>query len=289
METGFDLSKQKIAIIGLGLMGGSLALALRGTCQKILAVDQNPETIRFATQHQIVDKISDSPQEILPQADVIILATPVLTILKLIESLPEWKPEGAVVIDLGSTKQLICQALAQLPNQFSAVGGHPMCGKTEFTLKNAEADLFRGSPFVLVNLPNSTPFSIRLAEAIAVNIGAQPLWLDAETHDQLTAITSHFPFLLANLMAGITPQEAAPLTATGWLSTTRLASSSLQMMADILKTNRLQVLSVLAQFSKQLDLVRVLLENQNFDNLTELLTTGKEQHQDIITKEHLSS
>lgn len=285
MESGFDLSKQKIAIIGLGLMGGSLALALRGACKKLLAVDQNPETIRLAMEHEIVDFISDSPEAVLPQADVIILATPVFTILKLIERLPEWKPEGAVVIDLGSTKQAVCQALAGLPKQFSAVGGHPMCGKTEFTLKNAEVDLFRGSPFVLVNLPNSTPQSIHLAESITAAVGALPLWLDAETHDQWTAVTSHFPFLLANLMAAITPQEAAPLAATGWQSTTRLAGSSLQMMADILKSNRLQVLAVLDQYSKQLNQVRDLLENQDFDNLNELLSAGRVQHQHIITKE----
>lgn len=289
MQAGFDLSKQTIAIIGLGLMGGSLALALRGACAALLAVDQNPETIRLARKNQIVDQISNSPQDILPQADVIILATPVLTILNIIESLPEWKPEGALVIDLGSTKQAVCQALAALPSQFSAVGGHPMCGKTAFTLKNAEAKLFSGSLFALVQLDNSSESSVRLAEEITRTIGARPLWLDAETHDQWTAVTSHFPFLLATLMAAITPLEAAPLAATGWQSTTRLADSSLKMMADVLKTNRAQVLAVLDQFSSQLELVRELLEKQDFERLTQVLTSGKIQYQDILAKEnHLS-
>ncbi len=285
MSHGFDLSKQNIALLGLGLMGGSLAMALKGACQKLLAVDSNPQTIRLATQTQVVDQISADPHDILPQADVIILSAPVVTIVEMIGRLPAWKPEGAIVIDLGSTKQAVCQALAALPKPFTAVGGHPMCGKTAFTLKHAEADLFLGSPFVLVRLANSGAPAIHLAEAIIETIGARPLWMDAETHDQWAAVTSHFPFLLANLMAGITPLAAAPLASTGWQSTTRLAGSSPEMMMDIFKTNRTQILAVLAQFSSQLELVRGLLQAQDFEPLNQLLAAGRQQHDLINTKE----
>jgi len=284
MEAGFDLREQNIAIVGLGLMGGSLALALHGACNKLLAVDHDPGTIELALANKIVDEISRSPEEILPLADIIILATPVQSILQVITRLPEWKPGGALVIDLGSTKSQICRALAQLPEPFTAVGGHPMCGKAEFTLANADAGLFCGKPFALVKLCNSSQPSIQMAQAIVQAIGGEPLWLDAETHDQWVAVTSHFPYLLANLMARITPLAATPLVSTGWQSTTRLAGSSMQMMQDILKTNDRNVLPVLDQFLGELETVRRLLAQQDFQQLEQVLTAGRNQHQQVSTR-----
>ena len=284
MTAAAVLSGKKIAILGLGLMGGSLALALRDAGHHISALEINPETIRYAREAQIAAKISANPADILPEADLIILAAPVGVILRMIEQLPLWKTDEAVVIDLGSTKKEICGALAKLPPRFSAVGGHPMCGKAESGLVHAEAGLFKGSRFAFVDLPNASTESKKMAEALAEVTGSIPLWLDADTHDSWVAVTSHVPYLLANIMAGITPVAAAPLASSGWRSTTRLAGSSLTMMNDILNTNRKQVEAIVEQVGDQLTILKALLAAQNEDGLAAFLAEGAAQYQAVRTR-----
>ncbi len=273
--------QQTVAIVGLGLMGGSLAMALKGHMRRILGVDQNPQTVQLALQREIVDQADTDPGRILPMADVIILATPVGVILDLISLLPSLKPEGALVIDLGSTKVQICQALQDLPAPFTAVGGHPMCGKETSALENADANLFDQTPFVLVELENSDHNSMQLAETLVKQIGAIPFPLDAKTHDHWVAYTSHFPYLVSNLIARITPQDTKPVVASGWRSSTRLAGSSIPMMNDILVTNREMVLQVLDQFIMQLQEVRSIIK-KNPESLSDYLNVGQESYLDMM-------
>jgi prephenate dehydrogenase len=275
------LRQQKIAILGLGLIGGSLALALRGKCAQLLGVDLDPQTVSQALAQGVVDQASVNPQAILPQADGIILAVPVMTILQIIPLLPEWIPDGALVMDLGSTKAQVCKSLEELPEQFSVIGGHPMCGKEVSTLENAEASLFQHNPFVLVQCTNTSPASQAMAEQVVQAIGANPVWLDATTHDQWVAFISHFPYLIANALAFSTLQDAAPLASSGWRSTTRLAGSSLQMMHDILSTNTEHVLTAIDQFSEHLAKIRLLLASQNLNELETLLNTGRSKYLNI--------
>ncbi len=179
-----SLARKRIAILGLGLMGGSLALALRGKCAALLGIDPDPRVIQFALERRIVDRGAAHPAELLSQADLIVLAAPVRAILNILRSLPDLHPNPAMVLDLGSTKVEIAAALAGLPERFEAVAGHPFCGKETSSIEHAEARLYQSAPFVLVELPNSTPRACELALELVEAIGAQPLWLDAETHDR---------------------------------------------------------------------------------------------------------
>ena len=137
MDGGGFFRSRRVAIFGLGLMGGSLALALRGQVAGLLAVDPDPDTRALALEKGIVDQISADPVEIVGQADVIILAAPVEAILEQLRCLGDWvnlarpgsQPEEILVIDLGSTKQTIVDAMQALPPGFDPLGGHPMCGK----------------------------------------------------------------------------------------------------------------------------------------------------------------
>ncbi len=282
MEPGFGLKQLRVAVVGLGLMGGSLVMALKGCCKEVLGVDRDPETVRIALEKGLVNRADTRPEVILPEADLIILAVPVLTILSLIPRLPEWVPQGAVVMDLGSTKSRVCQALSALPESFSAVGGHPMCGKELSSLNHAESALFNDAPFVLVSLENTDEPTRTLAEELVHCLGANVMWLDAETHDQWVAFTSHFPYLLANILATLTPLEAAPLAATGWKSTTRLARSSVPMMVDIFRSNQTNILNVLDLFTDQLAQVKEMLVNNPAD-LPYYLETGKLQAQQVLS------
>ena len=230
------LNSSRVAIVGLGLMGGSLALALRDRCQTLLGIDPNPETLSLARRRNIVDQLAPGPTLLLPQADVIILAAPVGAIIEIIGDLPSLHHGSPVVIDLGSSKSEICQAFNTLPARFDPLGGHPMCGKETSSLVNAEETLFQGAVFAFTPLSRTSPRARAIAEELSRTIGSRPLWIDPKTHDQWTAATSHLPYLLASALSLATPSEATPLVGPGFRSTSRLAATTPSMMEDVLTT-----------------------------------------------------
>jgi len=277
------LTDSRIAIVGLGLMGGSLALALREHCAQIIAVDPNPDTVVYARKHKIVDQIAERPDRILPQADIVLLAAPVSGILELIQSLPKLHPGEAIVIDIGSTKVDIIEEMQKLPPRFDPLGGHPMCGKEKLSIENAEAGLFHNATFAFTPCKNTSKSTQQFAEQLALSIGANPLWIDAETHDRWTAATSHFPYLAAAALTLSTPIDAAPLAGSGFRSTTRLAATPATVMLDILATNQINIIEALDQFQEQIDQIRCLLQDNDLENLQNLLEKSIYQREKIIT------
>jgi prephenate dehydrogenase len=273
------LSDCNVAILGLGLMGGSLALKLRGHCRSLSGCDPDPATLALARQWNLADRVSDRPGDILPQADLVILAAPVRVILSILDELASLHPGSAAVLDLGSTKTSILQRMQVLPERFDPLGGHPMCGKERSGLANADAELFRAAPFALTSLARTSPHLRALAEQLVGLVGANPLWLDAETHDRWVAATSHVPYLVANVLAAATPLEARPLVGPGLRSTTRLAPSSWTMMRDILETNRPNVLAGLQGFRKQIEQLECLLAAGDMLGLEELTASGAQNYE----------
>jgi len=268
------LAECVVAILGLGLMGGSLALALHGKCQALLGVDPDPQAVALALDRQVVDSASVSPQDLLPQASLVVLAAPVGAIVTLLQALPDLHPGSAVVLDLGSTKREIMRVMQTLPKRFDPIGGHPMSGKEKASLVNADAGLFQHAPFALAPLERSSPHARLIAEQLVLAVGARPLWVDAETHDRWVAATSHLPYLLANSLAAATPLEARPLVGPGLRSTTRLAPASLTMMVDILATNRDNILVGLQSFRHALDAVEHSLLTGDLESLQAQLAQG---------------
>ncbi len=276
------LENQRVAILGLGLMGGSLALALRGKVAALLGVDPDPTARSLALQRGIVDQVAADPAELLPDSTLVVLAAPVQVILSLVSELPRLHPGQAVVIDLGSTKQAIAAALQTLPERLSPIGGHPMCGKERGSSVNAEAVIYQNAPFVLVDLLNSTQPARELAEQLVVAVGGRPIWLDPATHDRWVAATSHLPYLIANALAGNTPIESAPLVGPGFRSTARLAPSPSKMMLDILVTNRSNLLANLRGFRERLEKLENALQSNDIALLEELLGEGAARYEDLI-------
>ena len=277
------LAESRVAILGLGLMGGSLALALRGHCAELLGVDPDPETLALAEQMGLVDRLAVDPAELLPQADLVVLAAPVRAIIRLLGALPDQHPGRAVVLDLGSTKVEITRAMAHLPDRFEPVGGHPMCGKERSSLLQAEARLYQGAPFAFSATPGTTPRARGLAEALARAVGANPLWLEPETHDRWVAATSHLPYLVACALAAATPAEVAPMVGPGFRSTTRLAASPASVMLDILTTNRANLLEALQRFRTSLDQIEACLTGpEGGAELAQALNRGAERQNQLV-------
>jgi prephenate dehydrogenase len=278
------LSEITVAVLGLGLMGGSLGLALKGHCQTVLGYDPDPDARALARQLGAVERAASDPGDILPEADLVILAAPVRAILAWIDRLPDLHPGNPVVLDLGSTKLSICQALQALPARFEPVGGHPMCGKETSGIAYAEKTLYHSASFFLIHLPNSTPRACSLAEQLAGALGARPVWLDAAEHDRWTASTSHVPYLVACALAAATPLEASQLVGPGFRSTSRLAGSSTSMMLDILKTNRAPVLAALRQVRMRIDHLETLLADADEADLADWMEHARGRHRQLSAK-----
>ncbi len=275
-----------VTIVGLGLMGGSLALALRGKCAVVIGVARRPELVELAVQSNMVDAAYLDLRLAVAQADIVVLATPVLQIIASIPEVAACMRSGALLMDLGSAKAQVVEAMNTIPVEIAAVGGHPMCGKELGGLESADPSLFEGATFVLTPTKRTTGAAMALAHEMVAATGANPLVLDAEQHDCAAAVISHLPYLLAiSLMHAEKEADrhdplVGMLAASGFRDTTRIAASQVEMMLDTLLTNRQAVEAALALFEKKLAEVRSLLDSP--DALCGFLTEAQRQRREIF-------
>jgi prephenate dehydrogenase len=261
------LSEATVAIYGLGLMGGSLALALRGKCRHVVGVVRRPEAARKAVDTGVVEEATCDLAGAAAHADIVVLATPVRDIIATIPLAAAAMGPGALLMDLGSTKREVVAAMDSTPREILAVGGHPMCGKEAGGLNSADGTLFQGATFVLTLTARTTDEALALATEMAEAAGACPLVLDAERHDRAVAVVSHLPYLLAAALVHAEAQShlqdpvVQAVAASGFRDTTRLASSQVDMMLDILLTNGDAVAHALDLFEASVAEVRAALRD----------------------------
>lgn len=278
MQTESDFRDFTIAIIGLGLMGGSLALAIkRSTAATIIGVDNRQVAVQRALEKKAIDRSVDFGLA-TREADLIVLATPVSTILKMLEEQAEEFQQDTIVFDLGSTKQEILAAMEKLPEGVEPIGGHPMCGKELSGMLAADPDLYDGAIFPLVPLERTSQATVELLQNLIQRIGATPLLLDAQRHDRLVGAISHLPYLVSVSLimsaADIASEDslAWSLAASGLRDTSRLAGSNIQMMRDIILTNRENISEMLHRFQGYWDQLTELVESGTEEELTQTLT-----------------
>jgi prephenate dehydrogenase len=277
-EPAFTLRRSTVAIVGLGLMGGSLALALRAqnACGAILAITRDPATRAKALAAHVVDEAS-ADLALVSHADIIVLSTPVRAILRQLVQIGPLAHLGAVIIDMGSTKQAIVNVMEQLPAGLEPIGGHPMCGKETFGFDVSDVNLYHGAPFILTPLARTAPETVALAQTLATTIGARPIVLDPARHDKIVAAVSHLPFALSATLVATAAELSASddltfsLAAGGFRDTSRLAASNTAMMLDILLTNRENVSSLLRAYSSRLNALADSIERQDEEALSTIL------------------
>jgi len=278
-QPDFNLAESKIAIIGLGLMGGSLALGLRGKCAALYGCDPHLPTLELALSQHIVDYADSDPAKLLPEVDLVILSAPVPAILTLLEKLHSYTSNPCIVMDLGSTKKLIVESMSRLPEHFDPIGGHPICGKEKLSLANAERTLYYAAPFLLTPLERTSPRALSAANQIIDAVGARASILDATQHDRILAATSHLPFLLASALAIITPDSFASFVGTGFRSTSRVAGTSASMMLGVLQSNRENVLNAFHGLQKELANIEAALSSEDFVRLETILNEAQTKYQ----------
>jgi prephenate dehydrogenase len=277
------LKDAHVAIVGLGLMGGSLAAALKaeGTCREVQGVARRPETIAEALARGFIDTGTLDLAEGVRGADVVVLATPVRAIVELIPRLGPLLSPDCLLMDVGSTKAAIIEAMERLPAHVQPLGGHPMCGKEVCGIGAAEANLYRGATFVLTPLPRTSPNALALALELVEAVGARPLIMDAHRHDRLVAAVSHLPYLLS-LSLVATAEDVAEgdrmvwdLASSGFRDASRLAASDVTMMLDILLTNREEVAEMLVRFREGLNELARLLEAEDELGLRRMMEAAR--------------
>jgi prephenate dehydrogenase len=281
-QPDFNLAESKIAIIGLGLMGGSLALGLRGKCAALYGLDPHLPTLELALSQHIVDYADSDPAKLLPEVDLVILSAPVPAILTLLEQLPTYTSNPCIVMDLGSTKKLIVESMSRLPERFDPIGGHPICGKEKLSLANAERTLYYAAPFLLTPLERTSSRALSAANQIIEAVGANATILDAVEHDRILASTSHLPFLLASALTLATPENLTSFIGTGFKSTSRVAGTSSSMMLGVLQSNRENVLNALHVTQNQLAEIESSLSSSDFSKLETILNEAQQKYQTFI-------
>jgi prephenate dehydrogenase len=235
----------RLAIVGLGLIGGSIALAVRERWSQVLvtAVDRAP-VLAHASSSGAIDRAANTVADIGP-VDLIILAAPVRQNIELLAPVMSIRPDGAIVTDVGGTKRDIVRAAAALPSGTRAfIGGHPIGGAERGGFGFARPDLFRGRPWIFTPCGSGSsdpPAALdRLAEFVR-GLGARPASMDAETHDRVMAYVSHLPQLTASVLMEVVGRAAASdglrYAGRGLTDSTRLASSPASVWRDICAAN----------------------------------------------------
>ena len=231
----------RIGIIGLGLIGGSIAMAARQLwpTSLVIAVD-NKDVLETAMRLHAIDVAADDPI-VLAEADLVILAAPVRQNLLLLEELDANVLQPAVVTDTGSTKREIVEAARRLPARFTFVGGHPLGGAAASGLEHARAELFKGRPWLFTPSGDGSADALEKLLAFARALGAEPRILSAHAHDRMLAFLSHLPQLTASALMQVVGDavgaEGLELAGRGLVDTTRLSSSPSEIWKDITATN----------------------------------------------------
>jgi prephenate dehydrogenase len=228
---------ERIGIVGLGLLGGSLALATRRRwpASLVVGVDRN-DVLERATLRHATD-VSADDLGMLRECDLIVLAAPVRTNARLLGELAAYVPGRAVVTDVGSTKRETVAAARSLPQRLSFVGGHPLAGAARAGIEHASADLFAGRPWLLTPGDDTDAASLDRLRGFVADLGAHPHLVGPDAHDRLMAYLSHLPQLAASAMMHVIGHAIGTgglaLAGRGLADTTRLASSPAGVWADI--------------------------------------------------------
>ncbi|PDV99491.1 prephenate dehydrogenase [Candidatus Chloroploca asiatica] len=282
----------RISIIGLGLIGTSLGMALRSAeasesplgALEVVGWDRDQRAVKEARGRLAIDREARTLVEAVRDAQIIVVATPVLAIREVFAQLGPLLASGTVVTDVASTKAEVAQWAATLPSGVAYVGGHPMAGKEKAGAKAADPELFNGAIYCLTTGRSTPQAALEAVEAMVRTVGAKPYYIDPEEHDVYVAGISHLPMLLSVGLVEITGRSAAwkemaALAATGFRDVSRLASGDPEMHRDILLTNRVGLQRWIDEMISFLLEVRDQVDEGDAEDIEALLQRVREQRE----------
>jgi prephenate dehydrogenase len=267
-----------VAIIGVGLIGGSLAISLKekGMASRVIGVDQQEQNIKKALDLKLIDAAA-TLEEAMQQAQLIVLAIPVDALMQLLPVILDKVQPQHVIMDVGSTKKNILELVAGHPNRGRFVAAHPMAGTEYSGPEAAIPNLFTDRTMVLCDVKNSDEDALEIIETLVDVLQMRLVYMNAEEHDLHTAYVSHishitsFALALTVLKKEKEQGRIFELASGGFESTVRLAKSSPDMWVPIFKHNRNNVLDVLEEHIHQLEQMKQLLEEEDYDAFYKLI------------------
>ncbi len=271
---------ERTTIIGVGLIGGSLGLALkeRGLASQIIGVGYRESTLRTAQERGAIDCWTLDIAEGVADAEVVVLCTPVgLVADRAAAALPAMR-RGSILTDVASTKALITKRIEPLlPEGIAFVPAHPMAGSEKQGIQSADAALFEGARVILTPTERTPAAAIARVATMWEGIGARVETLDADEHDRIVAEISHLAHLVAPALLNAARESSLPYAATGLRDTTRIAGSDVQLWLDIFKDNRENILAALLAFDAEMQAVRDALERSDWDALARMLERARKR------------
>ena len=246
-----DMPFRQISIVGVGLLGGSLGLAVRHRrlADTVVGIGHRDTTLKTAVRRGAIDRFTLNVAEGVAGADLVVLATPLGLFGSLLERAGPALAQGCLVTDVGSTKRAVLDTVVpHIPDGCRFVGSHPLAGSEARGIDAAREDLYEGTLVLVVPSAKSDEDAVARLDAFWRDLGCRTRQIDADTHDRLLAETSHLPHLVACALVEALGEDADALAATGFLDTTRIASGDPAMWRDIFITNRDKVLHALERF-----------------------------------------
>jgi len=263
---------KNITVIGLGLIGGSLALSLKkyNNNFKITGYDNIPETLSIALYRNIIDKAANSYEDSAVDADLIIIATPVRLIVEVANKIKDKLKSGAILTDVGSAKLNIVEKMKEiLPPDVIFIGGHPMAGSENDGVLSAKHDLFLNAFYVLTPTDNTRTEELAILHTLFTKIGAKVIIISPGEHDKIVSLISHLPHIIStNLVAFVDDRQKElnnlfKLCAGGFRDMTRIAASNPKMWLDISFENKNEIINALDGYISYLNNFRESIANNN--------------------------
>ena len=264
----------KVAIIGTGLIGGSLALEIKKKklAREVVGVSKHKSSISLALKMKAIDKGSIS-LKIIKGADLLIIATPVDTIIGLKNEILKYVDKDCVVTDVGSTKEKIVARLEKIfPNY---VGSHPLAGSEKRGIINASTSIFDGSLCILTPTKNTTLRSLNNIKQLWKSLGTRVIILTPMEHDRVLSFVSHLPHVVAFSLINTVPGKLLKFSSGGLKDTTRIAASDTTLWKDILLSNRRNLLAAIRLFEVNLDKIKSAIKTNNIQAIKRILLQSK--------------
>ncbi|MDC1198054.1 prephenate dehydrogenase/arogenate dehydrogenase family protein [Algibacter sp.] len=273
---------QQITILGPGLLGASLAMAVkeRGLAARVVTWSRRPESRAKCLNQSWCDAVFDSPEKAVVGSDLVVICTPVQTIVPLLVQIRPALDAEALITDVGSTKSLICREARSALEGHSAtfLGAHPMAGSEQAGMEHAQSDLFENAACILTPLDDASAEAIAKLSAFWDALGMTVSTVSPEKHDEIVAHVSHLPHLLASTLCGyLAAQDDTwrTLAGGGLRDTTRIASGDPQLWKQILEQNSDEVVRAIEGFEQQLHHLKTALLNQDSLGVIAQLERGK--------------
>jgi prephenate dehydrogenase len=274
----------RLAVIGVGLIGGSLASSLRfqRQCGEVVGCGRNLSNLQQAVRLGVIDRYTHSMAEAVENADLVLLAVPLGTMRTAFREIRHSLLPNAVITDVGSAKgSVVADARAELGSLFPQfVAGHPIAGAERSGVTAARADLFIRRKVILTPTAETNPFALQKIKHAWRVCGAEVIEMGVQHHDEVLAATSHLPHILAYTLVDLlaqmeTKQEIFRYAAGGFRDFTRIASSDPQMWHDICLSNKEQILTMIEKYQEHLQILKQAIQSDNSNKIKEMLVNAK--------------